>query len=112
MTAVLHAPLHGARPSVFLFSVCVCVCVCVCFNLSALLAKTKKKKMFKQQRVDIDALCHGGAVVTLSVGAATLAQSFVLGLFGFHVAFFVLATVSGFAFAISTMLVMLTFVIR
>jgi len=68
--------------------------------------------MFKQQRVDIDALCHGGAVVTLSVGAATLAQSFVLGLFGFHVAFFVLATVSGFAFAISTMLVMLTFVIR
>ena len=111
MTAVLHAPLHGARPSVFLFSVCVCVCVCVFFNLPAPFKK-KKKKMFKQQRVDIDALCHGGAVVTLSVGAATLAQSFVLGLFGFHVAFFVLATVSGFAFAISTMLVMLTFVIR
>ena len=45
MTAVLHAPLHGARPSVFLFSVCVCVCVCFCFNLSALLAKNKKKNV-------------------------------------------------------------------
>lgn len=69
--------------------------------------------MFKQQRrVDIGALCHGGAVVTLTVGASALAQAFVFGVFGFHVAFFVLSSVSFFAFALATMFVILPLVIR